>query len=146
MTRPAKRNKSSNALAAGQMNYKQLRRLSPEAARQAVLEHLRANNWNISKTAMIFGITRAVVYDIIRRDEAGSLKDRSRTPKNQPRRTPQEIENRVIKLANQMRLSPSKLSSYIREHDGIRVPAGTIRNIIRRHRDNEELISIHLAD
>ena len=57
--------------ATGRIDYKQLRRINPEAARKAVLEYLRTNNHNISEAAFIFGIRRPVVYDIIK--EGGCL-------------------------------------------------------------------------
>lgn len=136
----------ASSLAVGQINYKQLRKISPEAARKAVLDHLQANSFNISKTATTFGITRAVVYDIISRNETGTLKDRPRVPKNQPKRTPKEVEDKVMQVRNETQLSPSKLSSYLEQAEGMRVPPGTIRNIIRRQRENERLISIHLCD
>jgi len=36
--------------AAGKIDYKQLRKINPEAARKAVLEYLKTNNHNISET------------------------------------------------------------------------------------------------
>jgi transposase-like protein len=44
----------------GAIDYKRLREFNPEAARRAVLEYLKTNP-NISQTARMFGITRAVV-------------------------------------------------------------------------------------
>ena len=50
------------------IDYKELRRFNAEAARKAVLEYLKAGA-GISETARIFGITRAVVYDILKREK-----------------------------------------------------------------------------
>jgi len=125
----------------GKINYKQLRRINSEAARRAVLEYLKTNNRNISEASSIFGINRAVVYDIIKKEREGDLKDRSKAPKHQPRRTPAAIEDKVIKIKNKTRLGPERLSRYLKQHEGIYVPPGTLRHIIRR---NKKKINYHL--
>jgi len=61
----------------GTIDYKQLREFNPQAARMAVLEYLKTNP-NVSQTARMFGITRPVVYDILKKEREGDLKDRSR--------------------------------------------------------------------
>lgn len=121
-------------LPTGKIDYKQLRKINPEAARRAVVEYLKTNNHNVSEAAFIFGINRAVVYDIIRRSEEGDLKDRSKIPKHQPRRTPAAIEDRVIEVKNKTGFGPERLSRYLQKHEGISVPVGTIRHIIRRNK------------
>ena len=55
-------------LSKGAIDYKNLRQFSPEAARRAVLEFLKTA-FNISKTAEMFGVNRAVVYDILRKEQ-----------------------------------------------------------------------------
>jgi len=65
----------------GEIDYKQLRQINPEATRRAVLEYLKSNGHNISQTALVFGINRIVVYDILRKEEQSNLKDRSRAPR-----------------------------------------------------------------
>jgi len=86
------------SLPGGKIDYKQLRKINPEAARRAVIEYLKTNGHNISQTALVFGITRPVVYDIIRKEREGDLKDRSRTPHHQPNRTSAGIEDKVIEV------------------------------------------------
>ena len=125
----------------GKIDYKQLRKINPEAARMAVLEYLKNNNHNISEAASIFGINRPVVYDIIKKEREGDLKDRSKVPKHQPRRTPMAIEDKVIEVKNRTRLGPERLSLYLKQHEGISIPAGTVRHIIRR---NKKKINYHL--
>jgi len=125
----------------GKIDYKQLRRINPEAARKAVLEYLKTNNRNISEAASIFGINRTVVYDIINKEREDNLKDRSRAPKHQPSKTSAAIEDKVIEIKNKTRLGPERLSRYLRQHEGISVPPGTVRHIIRR---NKGRINYHL--
>ena len=71
----------------GRIDYKELRKINPETARAAVLEYLK-NNPNISQAARMFGITRSVVYNILKKEKEGDLRDRSRAPRHQPRKTP----------------------------------------------------------
>jgi len=52
------------------IDYKQLRKINPEAARSAVPEYLKASNHNISEAASIFGINQAVVYDITKKERS----------------------------------------------------------------------------
>jgi len=117
------------------IDYKQLRKINPQAARQAVLEYLNTNGRNISEAARAFGIHRAVVYDILGKQKEGNLQDRSKAPKNQPRKTPQAIENKVIAEKNKTRLGPQRLSLYLQRYEEISVPPGTIRHILRRNRE-----------
>ena len=63
------------------IDYKRLRKVSPEAARTAVLQYLKSNRGNISQTARVFGIQRVTVYDILKKQQTGNLKDRSKAPK-----------------------------------------------------------------
>lgn len=115
------------------IDYKTLRKINPEAARQAVLEYLQSNGGNVSDAARLFAINRAVVYDILRKQVAGDLRDRSKVPKRQPKRTPAAVEQQVVETKRQTRLGPQRLSIYLRKYEGIEVPAGTIRHILRRN-------------
>ena len=122
------------------IDYKQLRKTNPKAARRAVLEYLKASNHNISEAASIFGINRAVVYDIIKKEKEGDLRDRSKVPKRQPRKTPIALEDKVIEVKNSTGLGPARLSRYLKQHEGISIPPGTVRHIIRR---NKKKINYH---
>ena len=64
----------------GKIDYKKLRKINPEAARKAVLEYLKTNKGNISQAASVFCISRCVVYNILRKEKEGDLRDRPRTP------------------------------------------------------------------
>lgn len=120
------------------IDYKRLRKINPEAARTAVLEYLQSNRGNISGCAKIFGLTRAVVYDIIRKKQQGNLQDRSRAPKKVVNRTHRLIEQLVISLREQEKrggdkiLGPKAISFNLYKEHQIDLPYGTIRGILRR--------------
>ncbi len=116
------------------IDYKALRRVNAETARLAVLEYLKTNGRNISDAARAFGINRSVVYDILRKQQEGDMRDRSRVPKHQPNKTAPEIEDRVVKAKNKTRMGSRRLSIYLKKYEGLSVPAGTIRHILRRNR------------
>jgi transposase len=120
---------------AARIDYKELRKTSAEAARRAVVEYWRSNGHNVSAAAQMFGINRCVVYDILSKWAEGDLRDRPRTPKHQPNKTPVEVEDRVIAAKNKTRLRPERLSRYLEKYEEVSVPAGTIRHILRRNRD-----------
>ena len=120
--------------ATGKIDYKQLRKINPEAARWAILEYLRTNGGNISDAARVFDINCPVVYDILRKQKGGNLKDRPRTPKRQPNKTPPDIEARVIETKNQTYKGPIRLSLDLAK-EGICVSPRTIRHTPRRDKD-----------
>jgi transposase len=115
------------------IDYKKLRRINPEAARQAVLDYLASAGGNIAATARAFGITRIVVYDILARARAGNLADQDRAPRRRPNQTPPELENRIIAARNRTGLGYERLSRYLAER-GVYVPWSTIRNVLKRNR------------
>lgn len=117
----------------GRIDYKELRRFNAEAARKAVLEYLKTGG-NISEAARVFGITRTVVYDILKKERTGNLQDRSRAPRRQPKRTPVEVEDKVIATKNKTHFGPERLSRHLQQYEGLWVPVGTIRHILRRNK------------
>jgi len=117
------------------IDYKTLRKINPEAARQAVVEYLESNGGKVAHAARMFAINRSVVYDIRKKQAEGDLRDRSKVPRHQPTRTPPQIEQQVVAAKNRTRLGPQRLSIYVRKYKGIEVPPGTIRHILRRNRD-----------
>ena len=131
-----------NPMTAG-MDYKKLRKIDPEAARLAVLSFLKEHDYNITKTALSFGVNRTVVYDIISRSKAGNLSDKPRVPKSQPRKTSQEIEEIVIEARNTTKFGPGKIAVYLKEHKNISIPVGTIRHILRRADRSRTLVAGH---
>ena len=112
-------------LSEGRIDYKELRKMNPEAGRTAVLEYLKTNP-NISETARMFSITDAVVYDVLKKDKECDLRDRSRAPRHQSRKTPAAVDDKVIEVKNRAHLGPERLSRYLLDHEGLSMPPGTI--------------------
>ncbi len=121
----------------GGIDYKDLRKFNAAAARRVVLEYLKTDH-NISETARMFGITRAVVYDILKKEETGNLTDRSRAPSRQPKKTAAVVEDKVVIAKNKTHLGPERLSRYLEEYEGTKVAVGTIRHILRRNKTRLE--------
>ena len=67
----------------------------------------------------MFGINRAVVYNILKKETEGDLRDRSRAPRHQPRKTPSAVEDKVIEVKNGTHLGPERLSRYLLDHEGL---------------------------
>lgn len=118
----------------GKIDYKLLRGIDPVAARTAVLEYLKTNGGNISATAMVFGINRPVIYDILKKEVEGDLSDRSKAPKHSPNKTSPETEDKVIEVKNKTRMGAKRLSRYLEKYENLDVPYGTIRHILRRNK------------
>ena len=104
------------------IDYKKLRTINPETARLAVLEYLKTNKGNIADCAKVFGITRPVIYDILRKKRNGNLQDLPKIPKHQPKKTTKEVEDKVIEVKNLIHLGPKRLSRYLKKYEGLTIP------------------------
>ena len=116
------------------IDYKTLRKINPETARRAVLEYLASCGRNIAQTVRAFGVTRATVYAICHKEREGDLTDRPKMPHRQPRKTPPEVEDRVVNTRNRTGLGPRRLARYLAQYEGLVVPWPTVRHILRRNR------------
>ena len=90
---------------------------------------------SIRETAKRLSISRNTVRKWVRRyreeGEAG-LYDRPRRPKRSPRRTPPEVEERVLKLRRERSWGRRRIAH------ALGLPEGTVRHILRRHLPEEE--------
>lgn len=117
------------------IQYHQLRKVNPEAARLAVIEYLKSNGHNKLDASNVFGIHRNVIYDIIRKGKEGDLKDRSKAPNHVHNKTPPDIENLVIEIKNLTNFGPERVSDYASDYHNTKIAPGTIRHILRRNKD-----------
>ena len=116
------------------LDYQELRSISPRAARQAILQILKANHENVSETARMMGITRRTVYKALEKKKTGDLDDRSRAPRVVHNKTAAEIEEKVVLLKKKTNYGPLRLQEELEEVHQISLSQHTIRNIVRRNK------------
>jgi transposase len=116
------------------LDYQELRSISPQAARQAILQILKANSGKVAPTARMLNITRATVYKAMAKKEAGDLDDSSRSPKVVHNKTPDEVEEKVVKLKRKTNYGPLRLKEELLEVYQVDLSEHTIRNIVRRNK------------
>jgi transposase len=121
------------------LDYQELRQISPEAARRAILQVLKAHKGNVTMTSKILSVSRATVYKAIRKNEAGDLKDGSKAPHRVHNKTSAEIEARILVLREKTRYGPLRLKEELEALDGLSVSEHTIRNILRRNKAKSKL-------
>jgi transposase len=117
------------------LDYQELRTISPKAARQAILQILKANDGKVSATARMLGVTRRTVYKALLKRSAGNLDDASRAPKVIHNKTPKEIEEKVLRLKRKTNYGPLRLKEELEAVYALRLSEHTIRNIVRRNRE-----------
>lgn len=116
------------------LDYQELRQISPEAARRAILQVLKAHKGNVTAAARILSVSRATIYKAIRKNKAGDLKDGSKAPHRVHNKTSAEIEARILELRDKTRYGPVRLKEELEELDGLMISEYTIRNILRRNK------------
>ena len=114
-----------------QISYLLLRKINPETARTAVLEFLKSNRGNVTKTAQIFGIQRSTVYNIIGRFP-DDLKDKSKAPHRITNKTDSETIQKISEAKAQTGYGAKRLQKYLSEKYKIKIAYGTLRGILRR--------------
>jgi len=117
------------------LEYKELRKISPKAARQAILQILKSTKSNVTETARILHTTRRTIYKAIKKKEDNDLNDTSTAPHTITNRTPDEIEEKVIEVKSKTNYGPLRLKDELLSRYGITLSHHTIRNIVRRNRN-----------
>src|SRR3989344_969188 len=121
------------------LDYKELREISPKAARRAILQVLKSTKRNVAETARLLHTTRRTIYKTLKKDEEGSLDDCPTAPKRVPNRTDSEIEDKVIEIKKKTRYGPIRIADELEDVHRITLSIHTIRNILRRHKKNLKL-------
>ncbi|MGI9187491.1 MAG: IS481 family transposase [Gaiellales bacterium] len=102
--------------------------LTVEGRRRMVERRLAG--YRVSDVAAMFGVSRETVYEWTRRYQAeglAGLVDRSSRPHVSPRRTPEDVERRVVRLRKARLWGADRISL----HTG--VPRSTVQRILIRH-------------
>ena len=107
------------------------------SARSEFLDLARLPGANITRLAERFGISRKTANKWLARERLGlPVRDASRTPHSSPRRTPPEVEQRVLELRRQYPAwGGRKLRALLRDQSPGTPPpsASTVTAILRRH-------------
>lgn len=117
-----------------QLSYEELRKISPEAARQAICSIHKSLNGDVSKTARLLHTTRPTVYLALKKKVNKSLSDTSRAPHTVANRTPACIEKKVIELKEKINYGPERLATELKLQHNLVIPVSTVRNIVKRNR------------
>lgn len=116
------------------LDYRELRTISPQAARRAILQILKANKGNVARTSRELNITRRTVYKTIEKQKLGELDDLPHSAKSIHNKTVKNIEDKVVEIKKQTHYGPLRLKDELFERYGITLSHHTIRNIIRRNK------------
>lgn len=116
------------------LDYQELRAISPQAARLAILQILKANQGKVALTARQLGITRRTVYKALKKKAQGDLTDTSRAAHHIHNKTNANLEEIIVSLKQKTRYGPLRLSEELEETTGMVLSPHTIRNIIRRNK------------
>lgn len=111
------------------ISYHEMRKISPEKARELIRKVFENNNKNVSRTAKILGVSRHTV----RRAIYGPLEDKSRKPKTCPRKLSTELENLIIEESKRTGFRYRRLSLYLLRKYGIKISENTIKSILKRN-------------
>lgn len=121
------------------LDYKELREISPKAARRAILQILKSVDGNVAQCARLLHTTRRTIYKALKKDKAGDLDDSSTAPAHVPNRTATEVEDKVIAIKKKTRYGPIRIADELFEQYGITLSVHTIRNVLRRYKKSLKL-------
>lgn len=121
------------------LDYKELRGISPQAARRAILQVLNSVNGNVAECARLLHTTRRTIYKTLKKEEAGDLDDSSTAPKTVSNKTAKDIEEKVLEIKKKTRYGPIRIADELTEQHGITLSTHTIRNILRRYKNSLKL-------
>lgn len=111
------------------ITYHELRKISPEKAREVLRKVLEKQGGNVSKTARILNISRPTV----RRARDGALQDQSRKPLHSPAKTASHLEELIIQEARRTGFRYRRLTGYFQRKLSLHFPEDTVKAILRRN-------------
>src|SRR5205809_6421639 len=95
------------------LDYRELRNISPKAARQAILQVLTATGGNVAEAARLLHTTRRTIYKTLGKKKAGDLDDASTAPTHVPNRTAKDVEDKVIEIKGKTRYGPIRIADEL---------------------------------
>ncbi len=116
------------------LDYGELREISPQAARRAILQILKSRKGNVTETARLLHTTRKTIYKAMEKQAEGDLDDASCAPHLVHNKTSVAIEHTVIEIKKKTRYGPIRIADELLEQHGIFLSIHTIRNILRRNK------------
>ena len=116
------------------LDYRELRSISPQAARRAILQILKANKGNVTTTAQVLGVTRKTIYKAMRKEGEGNLNDTSKAAHTIHNKTTIDIEEKVIAIKKKTKYGPLRIKEELVQVYQLDLSHHTIRNIIRRNK------------
>jgi gas vesicle protein len=116
------------------LDYKELRTISPKAARQAILQILASTKGNVKKTADLLHTTRKTIYKALSKQKDKNLDDTSTAPHTTVNKTEDNIEKKVVELKEKTNYGPIRLKDELYEQYAVHLSHHTIRNICRRYK------------
>jgi transposase InsO family protein len=116
-----------------QMRYNR----NSEIAKKVFLFFLAFKYGNISLACQKLGYRRSYFYFWYNRlkeadFDISSLEKRPRRPRSHPKKTPQQIVDKIIRLRQQTSYGPERLQFHLQEQYGIHVAKSTIGHILKR--------------
>ena len=112
------------------LTYHEIRRLSPEKAREIVRKVLTENEGNVSKTARILKIRTKTV----RRARDGTPEDMPRRPHTSPNRTASALEELIEYEGRETGYRYRRLSGFLYDKYGLAVHEDTVKAILKRRK------------
>lgn len=106
---------------------------SPAFARKTLLETYQRFDKNISATARAMQCNRRTVRLAIEKKKEGKLSDANHAPTNVPNRSPDEIEEMVLRYRKETRFGKRRLHNHILKEEKIDIPESTIGAILKRN-------------
>lgn len=117
------------------VSYKELRQLSPVAAREKIVE--AAQTHSPTQIARLFAMSRTTIYNILARYQHHGLEglaDQSRRPKTPAGQTPAATEKIIVLERARTGFGPRRMKRHLQTSAQLAVPESTLRNIFRRNR------------
>lgn len=115
------------------VSYREAQAMNGEEARKRLVDTFLATG-SLSETARLWGTSRQLVRKWVRRFQEGEgVGERSRRPQASPRRTPGEVEEKVMEARKKTGYGRKRLAWYLAREEGLLLSPHTLRHILGRN-------------